>query len=399
MERLQTIRWPFLMLAVSAGLCGCLGSRSWSTRIPGRPLPVPAAEPAAVAAVTPPTPAPALYIPGPSPLATSPVILTQAAEPLPPDPPPSEAPAAISLTGTSEPELIQPGRVDPLSPPPLKPKTAIHEPEVTTLPVFVVADPPQAPPRPPEAPVPARAAPVSVSPVSVSPVRALAKKAVDRLADMETYVMRMRRRELIGGTLRPEEVVLCKFRQTPFSVYMKWVGKEANGREVIYVKDRHENKIHTLLAAGDVPFMPAGKHMAFDVDSLLVKANSRNPITDAGVAKIIARFAQVVDLTEKGDPRGGALKYLGPIKRPEFETKVEAVLHIIPARVDPLLPGGGRRLLCFDPDLHLPVVVVTQDDTGREVEYYCHDRFLIPARLDDSDFDPSRWAKTKGKSN
>lgn len=34
--------------------------------------------------------------------------------------------------------------------------------------------------------------------------------------------------------------------------------------------------------------------------------------------------------------------------------------------------------------------MIAKDENGREVEYYCHDRFIFPARLDDDDFDPSK---------
>jgi len=215
-----------------------------------------------------------------------------------------------------------------------------------------------------------------------------------RIGAVPDYTATFVKQERVDGALQDLQTIQLKLRHKPFSVYMKWIGKESNGREVVFVKGQHEDKIHTLVAAGDVPLVAAGKHMSFAVDSILVRANTRHPITEAGLGSIIERFAHVVEQSEQGDPRAGTLKYLGLIKRPEFEAKGEAVLHVIPPRVDPLLPGGGQRLLFFDAALHLPVLVVTQDEAGREVEYYCHDRFLIPGRLDDADFDPSRWDKS-----
>jgi hypothetical protein len=44
--------------------------------------------------------------------------------------------------------------------------------------------------------------------------------------------------------------------------------------------------------------------------------------------------------------------------------------------------------------VHFPVLVVTQDDEGNEVEYYGYDNFLFPARQRDDDFDPDKlWAR------
>jgi hypothetical protein len=54
------------------------------------------------------------------------------------------------------------------------------------------------------------------------------------------------------------------------------------------------------------------------------------------------------------------------------------------------MPDGGRRLWVFHPTWHLPVLVVTQDSTGHEVEYYCYDRPLLNVPLDDEDFNPEQ---------
>src|SRR5207253_7895531 len=37
----------------------------------------------------------------------------------------------------------------------------------------------------------------------------------------------------------------------------------------------------------------------------------------------------------------------------------------------------------------LPVLVVATDPKGKELEYYCFDRFRLPAGLTDADFDPT----------
>jgi len=60
------------------------------------------------------------------------------------------------------------------------------------------------------------------------------------------------------------------------------------------------------------------------------------------------------------------------------------------------LPRGGRRWIFFDQRERLPVLVITQDERGHEVEYYCYDRLQYPVKLDDDDFNPDKlWAKPK----
>jgi hypothetical protein len=222
---------------------------------------------------------------------------------------------------------------------------------------------------------------------SDNPLRILHQKAVQRFATMDTYIMRMKRREAINGKLQPEEVMLAKFRQQPQSVYLKWIGGEGKGREVVYVKGRFNNEIHTKLALGDVPFMPAGTRFSVGADSMLVKNKSRYPISEAGVGCLIDRFGVLVAAAERNDPSQGTVKHLGQVKRPEFEQPVELVHHVLPPKCDPLMPTGGQRWWHFDPMSGLPVLLIAHEG-DREVEYYCHDRFVIPANLDDDDFTP-----------
>jgi hypothetical protein len=226
-------------------------------------------------------------------------------------------------------------------------------------------------------------------------VRSLYQKAVQKHQTMDSYIMRMRRREVVGAKARPEELILVKFRREPWSVYFKWIGKEAKGREVIYVKGRPGNEIHTLTAAGDVPLLGAGQHFSISADSPLVKARSRYPITEAGLGTTIQKFGAIVDGFEKGDRRQGTLKYLGRVQRPEFAEPVEGVEQAVPPHSDPLLAGGGRRWWYFDARHGLPTLIITHDDIGREVEYYCHDHIQTPVRLDDDDFNPDKlWKKS-----
>jgi hypothetical protein len=250
---------------------------------------------------------------------------------------------------------------------------------------------------PPATPGPVAAADfrVPAQPVQgTAALRALYQRAAEQHRAMDSYIFRLRRREVVGGKNRPEELILVKFRQDPWSVYFKWLGPEAKGREAVYVKGRPGNEIHTLTAAGDVPLLPAGQRFSISADSPLVKGKSRYPITEAGLGSTIRKFGALVEAAEKGDTRPGTLKYLGRVKRPEFEEAVEGVEQTVPPQSDPLLPGGGRRWWYFETARGLPALIVTHDETGREVEYYCHDRIQAPVRLDEDDFNPDKlWKK------
>lgn len=227
-----------------------------------------------------------------------------------------------------------------------------------------------------------------------NPLRTLYQRAAQRHALMESYIFRLKRREVVNGRKQPEELVKVQLRREPYSVHLVWLGKEGKGREAIYVKGKYKNQMQLLLAAGDVPFFPAGMRYSISPDDSTAKSRSRHPITETGFGSTIESFGRVVAAIEKNDPREGTMKYLGRVKRDEFEAKVEAVMQVLPANnSDPLLPKGGRRFWFFDATTGLPVLYITHDPDG-EVEYYCLDGIIWPAPMDDNDFNPERvWKK------
>jgi hypothetical protein len=225
----------------------------------------------------------------------------------------------------------------------------------------------------------------------------LYRLAAEQYEHIDSYIARLRRREQVNGTNKPEEILLFKFRKQPWSVYFKWLGSQGNGREVVYVKGQHGDQMHTLLAAGDIPFMPAGKRMALSPDSSLVRSASRHSLSEAGIGYIVQQFGEHVRAAATpGGPSFGTLKCLGYSSRQEYPAPLEYVEQVIHPRQEPLLPRGGRRIFGFDPTSHLPVLVITSDDAGNEAEFYGYDRIQYPVHLDDDDFNPEKlWAPKK----
>jgi hypothetical protein len=291
----------------------------------------------------------------------------------------------------------------PVPPPPVRRETSAP----ATQPSPASASPPPAassapstsktPPKPPAADGSTPAAPPSPTPPHTA--RQLLQQAAARCTTLDSYIVRLTRREQLKDKANPEEILLFKFRKKPFSVHFKWLGETAKGREVIYVKGQYDDKIHTKLAAGDAPLMPAGTRWAVAPDSVLARAKSRHPITDAGISHCIDSLTALLDAQERGDRRKGSLTVLAPQRRPEYPQPVEVLEHVLPPGVEPELPRGGRRLMYFDPELRLPMLVVTYDDKGQEVEYYRYDRLQAPVNLDDDDFNPDKlWAAPKPAS-
>lgn len=220
-------------------------------------------------------------------------------------------------------------------------------------------------------------------------LRQLQQQAAAKYAKIDSYVARLQRREQINGKNSAEEVILFSHRKEPWSVHLKWIGTEAQGRESLYVKGRYEGKIHTLLAPSDPRIL--GKMVAMAPDSPFIRSRCRHPITEAGVGSLIDRFGRLVDREESGQAQ--ALRCAGPMQRAEHEQPLEAVEQLIAEREETALPGGGRRWWFFDPVTSFPTVIITVDSAGQQVEYYCYDKFLMPAGLDDDDFNPERLGK------
>ncbi len=216
------------------------------------------------------------------------------------------------------------------------------------------------------------------------------QQANDSYGKLDSYVARLTRREQINGKNKPEELMLFMFRKAPWSVHFKWLGTEGHDREVVYVKGQYESKIHTLLAAGDVPFMPAGKRMSLAPDSFLVKSAARYPITEAGMGASIDRISALQAALERGDRSHGTLTDRGVQNRTDYKDgSLHLIEHVIPPNVEEAMPTGGKRLYGFDTKSKLPVLLVCMDDKGQEVEYYRYDRVML-AHLDDADFNPDK---------
>jgi hypothetical protein len=249
-------------------------------------------------------------------------------------------------------------------------------------------------------PLPGRMQPVPDSPSgtlpnpAAAPLRALERLAAERLAGTPAFIARLRRREQVDGKQRPEELILFKFRLEPASIYMKWLGNEAKNRELIYVKGQHDDMLHVFLAANDPSGLSAnGRRTVMRPDSPSGLGKERYPVCETGVAALIARFGKLVDAVERGDDKVGSVKSLGSVKRPEFDAPVVAVMHLIPPGVDSGLPKGGQRLWYFDATLRFPVLVIAHNAQGQEVEYYCFDNILFPARIEEEEFNPAKLGR------
>ena len=292
----------------------------------------------------------------------------------------TDPPAPLTLAQAQAPVL--PPQAPPRSPEPIHPtsETSVPLPPLPSLPVIPPPSPPAAPPNlPPLAPA---------ATALEDPLHRLHRQATEVYAGIDSYIVRLIRREQVNGKNQPQEIMPLEFRKVPFSVHLVWLAGENKGREVIYVQGQHENKLHTR--------MVSGMRLALAPDSFLVRSASRHSITEAGIGSLIDQFGRMVTSAEKTDPapRDGGVSRFAEATGVRQTSGGRRAGHS--PRAEKENPGGGRRWWFFDSTWHLPMLVMTQDERGKEVEYYCHNHLLTPVKLDDSSFAPDLlWGKSR----
>ncbi len=227
--------------------------------------------------------------------------------------------------------------------------------------------------------------------------RALYGRLMEKYQKLNDYECMMTRREVVGGKEMPTEEVLFQFRKKPFSVYMKNLGENGKGREVLYVEGQFDGLMHVVSGQGDVAKFLVGFKTSLKPDSSMATSKSRHKITEAGPGNHLARIDRYLKLAEAGKT---TVKYLGTVTRKDQPNAVEGMEIAIPAGEDALLPKGGKWALYFEPNPAAPnfgnlMVHQMFDETGREVEYYCFTKFRVPANLTDADFHPDRLGGKK----
>jgi hypothetical protein len=317
-----------------------------------------------------------------------------------PGPQPTKTPLAINTpTPTTPPAESGESRLVPPKPPDGPTGFAVTPPQPARPPV--VGEQPggvvQAGGALPVAPGTQKPNTPSPAAINLAQLKKLAQVAADQWKKVDTYEARLVRKETVNGVEGQKEEVLYQFRREPMSVYMRNTGEVGKGREILYNPGKHGDKIHILTGAGD-GF--TGLRVTKSPDDPVVRDRSRLSIRDAGFGRGIATFSRMVEQIESGKLPPDALKYLGPAQRTEYPYPLEGVAQTIRAGDEKHSPGGSTRLWFFDgkpesPSYGLPVLVMATDPKGKELEYYCFERFRLPAGLVEADFDPARFNKKK----
>ena len=106
------------------------------------------------------------------------------------------------------------------------------------------------------------------------------------MENMKDYSVNFSKEERIDGDLKPRQTIAVKVQHSPhFAVYMKWQSGE-RGRQVLYSSE-YEDGCMVVKFGGLKRILPA---IRVDPNSSPAKAESRYPVTEAGVLGMIRQI-------------------------------------------------------------------------------------------------------------
>lgn len=199
-------------------------------------------------------------------------------------------------------------------------------------------------------------------------------------ASIQDYTARFVKRERIKDKLHDVEDIRLKFRE-PGSIYMRWVGSYVPGREILFVKGRHEDRalIHE-------PKFPSSLiTILTPPDSPLILQESRYPITDVGLGRLIELLATHID---RAMTRGELATREIPAADPSSSAKAERRLELMtPKTATGYL--AHRTVVSIDLGTRLPVAVDLFGANDELLASYMYKDLVVNPGLTDRDFDPT----------
>jgi outer membrane lipoprotein-sorting protein len=199
-------------------------------------------------------------------------------------------------------------------------------------------------------------------------------------ASIQDYTAHFVKRERIKDKLRDTEDIRLKFRE-PGKIYMQWVGPYVPGREILFVKGRDEDRalIHE-------PKFPSSLiTILTPPDSPLVLQQSRHPITDVGLGRLIELLAAHIHRAlTRGELATREIAAVGRSSPAKAERRLELMT--------PKTATGyiaHRAVVAIDLATRLPVAVELFGASDELLASYTYKDLVVNPGLTDHDFDPT----------
>lgn len=196
----------------------------------------------------------------------------------------------------------------------------------------------------------------------------------DAYKSVKDFTAVMHRRERLWGQLQPQETIFVKFRNKPFSVYMRWIAEPHRTREAIYVENQNDGKIVAHEVVGLVNWM-----RRVSPDDPEARKQSHHPITEAGIGKAIDSLVRVCETAKQaGDLK---LFYVG---QDSFNSRPTDML----IRVLPQKPEYPYHIIVLhiDKELGLPIKFASLNWDFEVETMYSYTDLKLNVGLTDEDF-------------
>lgn len=209
------------------------------------------------------------------------------------------------------------------------------------------------------------------------------------LSRFEGYSAVFHKQERIHGTLSDEQSMLMKIRQSPFSVYLKYLSPQA-GKEVVYAEGRYDNQLIAHMGGLSRLLLP---RVAFPPTHALVLAENRHPITEAGLAHLVTTLIKFrkMDLTDS--------EAVTILDRTRTEDGRNVLRSVHEHRNRHAERPYARVVVLYDPETFLPIDIANYDwpepgQTGDLLmaERYSYENLQFDVQFSDLDFDPANPA-------
>jgi hypothetical protein len=237
------------------------------------------------------------------------------------------------------------------------------------------------------------------------------------------YTMRLKKRELRGTELTPEETIDIKW-QRPQRIYLHEVAGPRTGQETLYVPGRNKNRIK----------VHKGVNLNFNPYGSLAMSQSHHAVPEVSLVRMVNI---VMDNVRRGRAKGAVrLMFDGPetlfgrktlrltatfpptgtsptVEKDETLWDISkatgqdmyVILHANrdrkwrqadhPERGDSVIVPNyyaGRFVLWIDEELKLPIQIDLYDHEGNLYEHYEHHDLAVNVGLTPADFDPKNPA-------
>jgi hypothetical protein len=201
---------------------------------------------------------------------------------------------------------------------------------------------------------------------------------------VKDYTCTLVARERVNGRLQDENIVAMKFRQQPYSVYMRWLGPaKIRDQEVAFVLGKNNNKMR-VNPVGGIKGLAGWQNV--DPNDRRVMEHSRHNIMEAGIGNLIDQMLKHWESDRK--------QVKTEIKTAEFKYQNRLCLRIETIRPDHQAGAYCYRcVLYLDKESKLPIRVEAYDwprpggpAEGDLLEMFSYVSLQFNVGLTDNDF-------------